>query len=465
MNTRKLLSLTLILILIISVTVVSAGLFYKPTPTPPTEPEWVKEIKKIEIDTHFKDNTKNISDFFKGFHKKNYPCGIFKKCPTPTPVPTPVPTTVPTPVPTPTIVPTVVPTPEPTPIPTKGDISVSGSSATPTILTSETLTIIANIRNTFNTIIDTKLEVQVFASEGQPIPFFQSKQLLIGTNGVETRIFEFSGLTEGTYQVRIRSPTLNGETSADNNAYNFYVKVLPKPTPTPTQPTPKPDIFDVSVTGKANIINTNNLEVLATVSHNSKDTIEGKVAVTVNGITQTKKIVMKHHDTLISDESSRFNFDVTNWKDGTTYPVTISFPIRNNEQNTINNVYTVDVAIPERPKTKVTDLDLSRMNTIYQNGRYPTQNGYFYIDYTITNKGDETTGLFTIETEGTVFYKDSVTLAKKETKSGRLLIRVSNLPYRQQVNGYTYLLKGKIIASGDTNTKNDVMYCYLGIKG
>ena len=454
MNTRKvLLSMILALMIVSSTSVVSA-------------------------DTHFWKNVKtikdySIKDYFKDFRKIDQPTPNscvktwFHKCPVvPTPVPTPLPTIVPTPVPTPisTVVPTpeptIVPTPEPTPIPMKGDISISGSSATPTILTSETLMVIANIRSTFNNIIDTKLEVQVFASEGQPIPFFQSKQLLIGANGAETRIFEFSGLTEGTYQVRISSPALKGETSTDNNAYSFNVKVLPKPTPTPT-PTPTPIPFDVSVTGKSNI-NTNNLEILATVAHNSLDTIEGNVAVTVNGITQTKKIVMKHHDTVISNEDSKFNFDITNW-DGGTYPVVISFPVRNNEQNTANNVYRFDVIIPQKPKTETTDFAINpfSLSTTWDLNIYQISWGeYFYGHFRLVNNGKNTgTGTVTIKSEGVTLFSYSYTLTPGQTIEKYVKLDSGRLPHHSWQ--YDYPVTIEVTNKDDTNHGNDKATAYI----
>ena len=461
MNTRKvLLSMILALMIVSSASVTSA-------------------------DTHFWKNIKtlkdySIKDYFKDFRKIDQPTPVptpnpcvktlFHKCPiVPTPIPTPVPTVVPTPVLTPIIVPTVVPTIEPTSIPTpeptsiltKGDISVSGSSATPTILTSETLMVIANIRNTFNTIIDTKLEVQVFASEGQPIPFFQSKQLLIGANGAETRIFEFSGLTEGTYQVRISSPILNGETSESNNAYSFNVKVLPKPTPTPT-PTPTPIPFDVSVKGRVSLLTTTELDIMTTVAHNSLNTIEGHVSVTINSVSQNKNVVMKHHDTVISDEDTLFQFDISEWNGG-TYPVVISFPVRNNEQNIVNNVYRFDVIIPEKPKIKTTDfaVDLFRLSTTWDLNRYQISWGeYFYGHFKLVNNGKNTgTGIVTIKSEGVTLFSYSYTLTSGQRIEKYIKLDSGRLPHHNWQ--YDYMVTIDVNGKDDINIVNNKATAYI----
>ncbi len=438
MNTRKvLLSMILALMIISSMSVASA-------------------------DTHFWKNIKtlkdySIKDYFKDFRKVDQPSCVetwFNKCPNPTLIPTIVPTLIPTLIPTvvPTIEPTIVPTIVPTPIMT-GDVSVSGSSATPTILTSETLMVIANIRNTFNTIIDTKLEVQVFASEGQPIPFFQSKQLLIGANGAETRIFEFSGLTEGTYQVRISSPALNGETSTDNNAYSFYVKVLPKPTPIP---------FDVSVKGRVSLLTTTELNIMTTVAHNSLNTIEGHVSVTINGVSQNKNVVMKHHDTVISDEDTLFQFDISNWNGG-TYPVVISFPVRNNEQDIVNNVYRFDVIIPQKPKTETTDfaVNLFSLSTTWDLNRYQISWGeYFYGHFKLVNNGKNTgTGVVTIKSEGVTLFSYSYTLTPGQTIEKYVKLDSGRLPHHNWQ--YDYMVTIDVNGKDDINPANNKATAYI----
>lgn len=359
-NKRMILGMTVVLILVLSVSVASASWSIKkhtiisnpvktpiPTPTPLPEPEWVKEIT---TDTHINKNVKNIKDYFIDFHKKNYPCGIFKKCPAPIPIPTPLPT--------PVKIPFHVPTPPPAPAPAP-----------------------APIQNTFDVVVT-----------GHP-----------------------------------NSPI------------------------TPPQP----------------------LTVKTTVAHNSKNTVSGTVTVTITGLngvalytTQSKKITMKHHDTVISDEDTLFTFDTTGWKVG-DYNVMISFPVKPNEINSINNIFEYPVRVPYvAPPAKTIDLDLAKFNTVFQyssvGSKIIGKGEYFWIDYTIINRGEAATGDFTITSEGKTLFKGVSALKKGESRSGRITLLSSSLPYHAE--GYNYLIVGKITTAGDINPKNDIMNVYVFVK-
>lgn len=203
---------------------------------------------------------------------------------------------------------TIKPKPIIKPLPT-GDISVSGSSGTPTILRPpESLFIMVDVKNTFNRIINTKVEVQIFASNGQPIPLYQSKLIQIGANGVSNQILEFKteNIPEGTYQVRISSPVLNGETSTSNNVYNFNI-VAPH--------VPKPDFslnkFKVSTTydiGRTYIVYGENFLTYFEVQNKGTDTSTGTIVVKTEGVilyketvTLTPSQIYKKYVTLRSD--------------------------------------------------------------------------------------------------------------------------------------------------------------------
>jgi hypothetical protein len=412
----------------------------------------------------------SVSTASAGFTKIKIKCGIFKKCPTPTPTPvrtpiiTPIPTTLPTPLPV-TPLPT---TPTPTPI-ISGDISITSSSPD---TTPEQSPFVVNtiLKSTFTGSKTGSLVVLVTGLAGQTSFKRYEREIVVkpGTNA-ETVLIDITGWGYGDYNILVTFPVQESETSSKNNMYEFDMRIpLPStPTPTPTPvPIPAPIPFDVSVSGRVSSQTVTTLDIMTTVAHNSGKTIEGHVAVTVNGVTQSKKIVMKHHDTYISDEDTPFSFDISSWNAG-NYPVVVSFPTRNNEPNTANNVYQFNVIIPPKPPApKNVDLDLSRLNIITQCcSPYVKYGMYFGISYSIVNRGDDASGVFTIETEGTTFYKNTITLKKGETKSEVITLLSSQLPYRPQVNGYNYLLEGKITTPGDMNSKNDKMNVELGMKG
>jgi hypothetical protein len=368
MNTRKiLLSLTMVLILIMSVSVASAGIIVKTPFSPERYVGWGFINPKI-INNPLSPTP--LGDCIKS---------IFHKCPTPIPTPTPTPIITPTP----TTSPTPIPTPNPIstlPSTSTGDISVSGSAATLTVpKPPESLFILVGIRNTFNHAVDTIIEVQIFASNGQTIPLYQFKYVSIGANSADTQIFEFNGITEpGNYQVRISSPVLNGETPASNNVYNFNIVGPSVPTPTPT-PVPAPvNTFDVTVTAKipAQINVGDSLNILTTVAHNRKKTVEDKLWVTVTGpypasvsevsyslqtFKQSKELIMSHHDTVISDEDTWFYFPTNGWNPG-IYHVTVLFPAISGEVNTVNNKYEADVKVVGAKQPDITDVGLTVFN-------------------------------------------------------------------------------------------------------
>lgn len=268
----------------------------------------------------------------------------------------------------------------------------------------------------------------------------------------------------------------------------FYSK-CPTPTPTPlptpvktpaptsvSTPAPTPqNTFDVVVTGHPNppITSPQPLIVRTTVAHNSKNTVSGTVTVTITGLngvalytTQSKKITMKHHDTVISDEDTLFTFDTAGWQVG-DYNVMISFPVKSGEINSANNVFEYPVRVPYvAPPVNTIDLDLAKLNTVFQyssvGSKIIGKGEYFWIDYTIINRGEAATGDFTITSEGKTLFKGVSALKKGESQSGRITLLSSSLPYHAE--GYNYLLVGKISTAGDINPKNDVMNVYVFVK-
>lgn len=325
-NKKILLVLIVILILILPLSPVSAG-------------------------THFGENIRNISIYLKDFHKYNYPCGLFKKCPEVTPVPTSV------------------------------------------------------IRP-------------------------------------HKTIFPLT-------------------------------KVL-KITPVSTPKIPKPIVpeppFDIVVTGYPNlpvITPPQALVVRTTVAHNSKNTVSGKVTVTIIGVslyeTQSKKITMKHHDTTISDEDTLFTFDTTKWGVG-EYTVLISFPIQPDEINIENNVFKYFVSVPYITPVKIVDFSVNNfdLSATYSIGNIISYGDSFDVHYIIENKGLDTgTGTVTIQSEGVTMFRYDYTLTPGQKIEKYIQLNSGMLPHHSWQHDYLVTLN--VESKDDINLLNDNANAYIRV--
>lgn len=234
--------------------------------------------------------------------------------------------------------------------------------------------------------------------------------------------------------------------------------------------------FDVVVTGQPNqpIHAGQQLDVFVTVAHNSKKTIEGKVAVSISGDyyyqQQKKTFVMKHHDTVISDESKHILFDTSTWEAGKDYHIVISFPVQRGEINSINNIYEYDVRVIGSNNIITADLSLDTfivapdywclgLNCEQKIKRLDR----FLVYYTISNKGTlDTSGILNILSEGATLHSMSFKRLAGETRNGVLYIDTGKLPFHP--TGWNYLIVGRVDSTADTNIKNNIqnMFYYFG---
>jgi len=418
------------------------------------------------------------------------------------------------PAPAPTIVPVKVPSPAPVKAPftisgglfggsSKSDVAISASSPNTVVISPAPLVVDVLITSTYSASVNGNLVILVTGLNGQALYLRNSRDITVkpGINAQHI-IFESAGWKEGAYDVLVTFSTQKGETNTKNNVAEYEIRVpyIPESTPTPTPvptpaPTPKPapiNTFDVTVTGKvpAQINVGQSLDILATVAHNRQKTVEDKLRITVTGAypistsdtvysiqtyQQSKELIMEHHDTIISDESTWFNFNTAGWNPG-IYHVMITFPVISGEINSANNIYETDVRVVGVKQPDITDVGLTAFNfeLFYElpgvsDGTIVRGEDY-YINYAIKNYGTQNEApTFLITCEGATLYSTQVLLKAGETKVGKIRLDSSYIPFGGTIwrDGYSILIYkkhiiiGEVITPGDSNSANNKMNTYL----
>lgn len=122
-----------------------------------------------------------------------------------------------------------------------------------------------------------------------------------------------------------------------DNYENLFIKI-------------KPYILDVSVSGSASpsvITPGQTLFIIANSNSNTPKSVSGQLSVTVTGQfvyeTQTKNIEIYH-----GVSSDVFEFGTTGWTPG-SYTATLKFPTQPYEENKGNNIYDIDIYVPNVP--------------------------------------------------------------------------------------------------------------------
>lgn len=252
----------------------------------------------------------------------------------------------------------------------------------------ETATINVYLSNSFANTVSGSLRVLVTGNNGQTTYHDYSRIISLkrySYNTIESFAIPLKAFQPGDYNVLVTFPVQRGERDNRNNINEcglYIPSSKPDPVPTPivtpilvpvpelipvSIPSQNVNTFDITISAQMPYVIAvpSRLEILITVSHNREKTVQGDVTVVIsgNGINQmqTKEFILKHHDTVISNEAKWIGFNTDGWLPG-TYQVTVSFPADPTEVNAGNNikVYTLtvnSVPVPTKPSEPTKPID------------------------------------------------------------------------------------------------------------